>query len=429
MNMQMAFINDWQAKLNDSYAEFAKLVPDAPDIDLNHGIVATAIIWPILELLQEFDDEAMQAVQKIVGKDDAKQIFKYVQNWSDNRLLTSRELSELAKGDNALQAVLSLLIKHFDAWEHFPKHLATSIANSQGQGDVFNLTEQIKAGMVNIGGVANIQNQTVTIQMIMSQTDQNEAHHTIDFFPFEPETVEVPAGLFWMGSEPGEDVSEWEFPKTQIELLSYRIGKYPVTNEQYRVFVQSTGQQVAPVSGWEGTNPPKNKLNYPIVGVTWYDALAYCEWLTEQTGRKYMLPSEAEWEKAAGGIDGRIYPWGNDWNTDFCNCGNSQVTPVDKFPKGVSPVGCHDMIGNVREWTSTIWGIMRPYPDPQFFYPWADDGRDSIGAGKFLYRVYRGGAASDHINQLRCRARAAFSPEYPGSPGKWHGFRVVIKHE
>ena len=244
--------------------------------------------------------------------------------------------------------------------------------------------------------------------------------------PFEPDTVEIPAGLFWMGREPGEGATEWESPRHQIELPAYQIGKFPVTNKQYEEFVRDTQPEAIPPT-WQNQKPARNKLNHPVKGVTWYDALAYCQWLTKQTKgeRKYTLPSEAQWEKAARGVDGWLYPWGNAWDANRCNHGRDQTTPVDKYP-AQSKWGVFDMIGNVREWTSTIWGVVRPRPDLKYCYPWDKDGRDNPEAGCFLYRVYRGGGAADDEKFLTCSARAAYSPLYPGPPGNWHGFRVVI---
>jgi formylglycine-generating enzyme required for sulfatase activity len=262
--------------------------------------------------------------------------------------------------------------------------------------------------------------------------------------PFEPETVEIPAGPFLMGREPGKGATKWESPQEQIkELPAFRIGKYPVTNKQYEEFVLQTKPRSLPID-WEDKKLLPDKEHHPVRGVTWYDALAYCEWLTDQTKaqaeetgqpRIYTLPSEAQWEKAARGTDGQLYPWGDEWDPTRCNHKRNETTPVtappdwDKpnFRKGGSPFGCYDMVGNVREWTSTIWGIMRPEPGPKFSYPWQEDGRDDLEAGCYLYRVYRGGGAADDQEFLTCSARAGYAPLHPGPPGNGHGFRVVVK--
>ncbi len=244
---------------------------------------------------------------------------------------------------------------------------------------------------------------------------------------FEPETTYIPAGPFLMGSPEGKDVVAYETPQHEVHLPAYRIGRYPVTNEQYEEFIRQTGRIVPPEAGWEAQTPPSNKLDHPVSGVTWYDALAYCQWLSEQTGRQYSLPSEAQWEKAARGTDGRTYPWGNHWAPDRCNHSGPGTTPVDAYPpQGV--YGCYDMIGNAREWTSSLWGKRMCAPDPAYVYPWIDDGRrDDLEAGSHTWRVYRGGAYGDATASLRCSARGGFDPRKPGPRGKRHGFRVALR--
>jgi len=253
-----------------------------------------------------------------------------------------------------------------------------------------------------------------------------DAAPVIEMKHFEPETVYIPSGPFLMGGQEGKGVPAYETPQHGVDLLAYWIGKYPVTNEQYAEFVRQTGRMVAPESGWDGQTPPDDKLKHPITGVTWYDALAYCEWLTEQTGRRYSLPSEAQWEKAARGTDGRIYPWGDEWDPNHCNHGSNQTVPVDAYP-AQTVHGCYDMVGNVREWTSTLWGDKLRQPDPKFHYPWANDHREDLTASSYILRVHRGGAAADRIEKLRCSARGAYFPDKPGPPRKRHGFRVVLK--
>ena len=182
--------------------------------------------------------------------------------------------------------------------------------------------------------------------------------------PFEPETVLIPGGPFLMGSEPGPGVPEHETPQHEVDLPAYRIAKYPVSNAQYAEFVTQAGVAVAPEAGWTlaavGQVPPPGQEHHPAVGVSWDEATAYCRWLSERTGRPYRLPSEAEWEKAARGADGRRYPWGDDFDAARCNGVSSDLggtMPVGSFsPMGDSSCGCADMAGNVWEWTNTRWG-------------------------------------------------------------------------
>jgi formylglycine-generating enzyme required for sulfatase activity len=269
--------------------------------------------------------------------------------------------------------------------------------------------------------------RSLLIASNVEQVDLDEVKLEIPPLPYEPQTLLIPAGPFLLGSPPGEDVPAYETPQHEVNLPAYRIGQYPVTNEQYAEFIRQTRRLVAPETGWEGLTPPADQLKYPVMGVTWHEALAYCDWLSQQTSRLYALPSEAEWEKAARGTDGRLYPWGNDWEAGRCNHGGDQTTPVDAYPPQ-SESGCYDMVGNVREWTSSLWGEKRLEPDSHFRYPWVNDRRrDDLTAPNHIYRVYRGGAFSDRITQLRCSARNGYAPDKPGPPYKRHGFRVVLK--
>ena len=167
----------------------------------------------------------------------------------------------------------------------------------------------------------------------------------------EPVWVEVPAGEFWMGSEKGGDN---ERPVHRVFLESFLIARVPVTNAQYRFFVDAAGHK--PPDHWEDGRVPPGLEGHPVVGVTWHDAMAYCRWLAEVVGKSVTLPSEAQWEKAARGSDDqREYPWEGDWIDGYCNTselGLGGTTPVGIFPEGVSPYGCLDMAGNVWEWTS-----------------------------------------------------------------------------
>lgn len=240
--------------------------------------------------------------------------------------------------------------------------------------------------------------------------------------PYEPETVLIPAGPFLMGSDFGDDIPLEETPQHEVELPAYRIGLYPVTNQQYAEFIKQTNRPSPKKAGWLGQTPPRKKLDHPVVAVSWYDALAYCHWLTEKTGRLYRLPSEAEWEKAARGPEGRIYPWGNAWEAGRCHHNGVDTAPVTDHPQGQSPYGCYEMIGNVWEWTSTLWGPN--WQESDFAYPYtSDDGREDGQADSSVYRIFRGGSFSDELIQLRCSARRWYAPEHAD---KNRGFRVVL---
>ena len=240
-----------------------------------------------------------------------------------------------------------------------------------------------------------------------------------------PEMVSVPAGPFLMGTRQ-EDIStlvkkyggeaegyEREVPQHEVNLPVFEIGKYPVTNREYQAFVRGAGYR--PPSRWDGDEYPSGQGDHPVVSVSWRDAVAYCRWLTEQTDQLYRLPTEAEWEKAARGSDGRQYPWGDGFDPAKCNSGEGVpggTTPVGQYPEGASPYGILDMAGNVWEWCSTLY---KPYPyDP-------GDGRENpeSPAG----RVLRGGSFNDDQGSVRCACRFGGYP-YPRDVGV--GLRVMV---
>lgn len=189
--------------------------------------------------------------------------------------------------------------------------------------------------------------------------------------------VRVPAGWFTMGiagdyrpagemDQDVEDVLGWSRPQRRVYLEGFWIDPYPVTKAQYREFLDAASDYGVPTDNTEicpdspcnwdpirRTYPP-GTADFPVVLVSWYDALAYCDW----AGKR--LPTEAQWEKAARGTDGRPFPWGDD--PDFAKYGQfhlerdipyspvEEMCPVGAFPQGVSPFGCYDMLGNVDEW-------------------------------------------------------------------------------
>jgi formylglycine-generating enzyme required for sulfatase activity len=208
-------------------------------------------------------------------------------------------------------------------------------------------------------------------------------------------------------------------------LPTYYVSRYPVTVAQFRAFVEDSGYRVDERS----LNDPDN---HPVRWVRWDDAVAYCRWLTKKLrdvggvseplrtwlqdeGYQVRLPSEAEWEKAARGTDGRRYPWGADLDSNKANyrdTGIGDTSAVGCFPGGMSPYGVEEMSGNVWEWTRSLW---KDYPyDPT-------DGREDPDAKD--NRVLRGGSWRPHRRCARCAYRSwdlpvGFSPDL--------GFRVVV---
>ncbi len=274
----------------------------------------------------------------------------------------------------------------------------------------------------------------------------------------EPELVKIPAGEFFMGSTP-EEIEELlkRFPKTEKELLEreipqhkvylpeYFIGKYPVPNKEFAVFVKEAGYKTTAEeqgsgfvfvpefkevksANWQHPFGPDsnidNKPDHPVVQVSWYDAVEYCQWLSKKTSKKYRLPTEAEWEKAARGTDKRIFPWGNDWNPKICNVEYriKDTTPVGKFsPQSDSPYGCADMCGNVFEWTSTTIGSLKPWPAKYKYLYNPNDGRENMNLK--TRRVGRGGSYSR--SEVYCRTAFRFA-DPPSDRYSAQGFRAVL---
>src|SRR5258706_2487213 len=233
---------------------------------------------------------------------------------------------------------------------------------------------------------------------------------------FEPQMAKIPAGKFLMGStidqasqavKDGAD-KDWvadELPQHEVELSEYYIGKYPVTNLEYQVFLREINIKSPP--GWEGYNYPNEKGDHPVVNISWNDAKSFCDWLSKKTGKSYRLPTEAEWEKASRGTDGRIWPWGNEFdpknaNTLEANLGG-RTSPVGQFsPQGDSPDGCADMIGNIWEWCSD-W-----YDRNDYMRRITSIVKDPIGPDNGQTHILRGGSFGTSRAGNRCADRIQF---------------------
>jgi formylglycine-generating enzyme required for sulfatase activity len=242
--------------------------------------------------------------------------------------------------------------------------------------------------------------------------------------------IHILAGKFIMGSE--ENLIER--PQHELDLpYDYWIAKYPVTVAQYRAFVEANGNKVGNHESLCGI------ANHPVVFVTWHDALSYCGWLSgqlEQLAKELVskgnsttfwqglangklrvsLPSEAEWEKAARGTDGRDYPWNDNFDPNKANTyetGIGYTNAVGAFPNGQSPFGALDISGNVGEWTRTISGFDYPYE--------MKDGREDLYSDSA--RILRGGCFYFHAKDARCAAR---SHEQPHFSFRYDGFRAIV---
>ena len=172
---------------------------------------------------------------------------------------------------------------------------------------------------------------------------QANALLTSDQWKILDSMVLIPAGPFAMGTDL-KNADAQSHPQHIVDLKAYRIDKYLVTNAQYARFIAATGHR--PPSDWSDGKPQLGTLLLPVTLVNWYDATAYAKW----AGKR--LPTEAEWEKAARGTDGRRWPWGNEMDPErlntYYNVGSA--SSVTTYDKGVSPYGVYDMAGNVDEW-------------------------------------------------------------------------------
>jgi len=303
--------------------------------------------------------------------------------------------------------------------------------------------------------------------------------------------VEVPEGPFMMGSlKDDAEAYDAEQPRHTVTLPKFYIGRYPITNAQYRPFVEGDGYancdywtaegwawrngaepDLSPLDDWPDEDfkrryakwlanrtPEKRSAPYwwddpewglpnrPVVGICWYEAVAYTRWLAQRVQAagglhvwreggleeiplsaqtfEVCLPSEAEWEKAARGTEGRTWAWGDTWETECANTeksGLEQTSAVGLFPGGSSPYGALDMTGNVWEWTRSLWGRCS-VRTPEYRYPYvADDGRESLEGP--VVPVLRGGSWISSERFARCAYRIRNFPEYfDGSDG----FRVVV---
>ncbi|MCX6030948.1 MAG: SUMF1/EgtB/PvdO family nonheme iron enzyme [Chloroflexi bacterium] len=296
-----------------------------------------------------------------------------------------------------------------------------------------------------------------------------------------PDFVPIPAGVFWMGSDDAEVArlkretdNDWsrETPRHQVELATFELARFPTTHAMFERFIAAGGYAEAgwweeaitagrwrdgKVTAWDGKRDRPAYwddshyagLNQPVVGVTWYEAAAYCRWLTAtlNDGYTYRLPTEAEWERAArgptptpspspaaagegslpspvatgegSGMGANRYPWGDAWLDDHCNSKElrlERATPVGIFPHGASPEGVLDLAGNVWEWCSD-WHAADAYrqragritPNP-------------TGPRTGDFKVLRGGSWYNDRNVVRCASR---NWNYPDDRGDGNGFRVA----
>ena len=245
--------------------------------------------------------------------------------------------------------------------------------------------------------------------------------------PAHDEMVRVPAGSFIMGSDKKVDHNAYrpEFPQRNVYVDAFEIDKFEVTTVQFLKFVLATNRP--PLIDWQydGGNFQETMVNHPVMHVSWFDADAYCKW----AGKR--LPTSAEWEKAARGEDGRIYPWGNEpaglSRANFGRTGLSgpvrdrperlllypPIISVDKYENAVSPYGVFQMAGNVAEWTADWY-------DPDYYKNAPN--RNPKGPEKGTQKAFRGGGWIDSTPSVRPAQRNGADPN---TKMNWLGFRCA----
>ena len=221
--------------------------------------------------------------------------------------------------------------------------------------------------------------------------------------PQEGSMAVVPAGEFMMGSPTGDSDEQ---PAHKVHVDAFSMDKYEVTVGQYAVFLQAKG--IDPPSDWKTMNQPAHQKR-PVANVDWADAFAFCKW----AGKR--LPTEAEWEKAARGTDGRLYPWGNDPPTPLhANFGKPDwnnhgvLAPIGTFEDGKSPYGIYDMAGNVWEWVNDWY---------DYNYYKTSPSQNPTGPSTGGTKVIRGGSWYSNPRAMRSANRSLITPTDQGLNG------------
>ncbi len=230
--------------------------------------------------------------------------------------------------------------------------------------------------------------------------------------------IKIPAGSFLFGSNRKKDkhAKDHEPDQREYSLPTFHLAQYPVTYAQYEVFVQDKGYE-NPLywtqAGWQWKGNKKHPenywqypkwhlSNYPVIGVTWYEATAFCRWFSSKCGLEVRLPTETEFEKAARGTTDWIYPYGDGFEATRINTSEANLkhtSAVGVFPQGASPYGVMDLAGNVWEWSLSLWST-----------PYQHMTSDTIEWDGFAPRVIRGGSWYRNNDAARISSRSYFSP-------------------
>ena len=220
-------------------------------------------------------------------------------------------------------------------------------------------------------------------------------------------TAPPPGTLYVTGAMLELGGSDPTVPAQRVSVDSFFISETEVTNQQYQDFVKQTGHRGP--AGWKDGEYPLGAANEPVTGVSWQDAVEYCEWLSSKLGETVRLPAEAEWELAARGPQGLKFPWGNEWDDRAAASEKKQgfVHAVKSYPVGRSPCGAYDMAGNVWEWVGDVREPAEKTATPE----------------NTRNRVIKGGAANEQPELITGTSRNLVPKDYAGS---FVGFRYVV---
>jgi len=225
----------------------------------------------------------------------------------------------------------------------------------------------------------------------------------------EPEMFIIPAGDFLMGGDSG---AANERPVHRVFVDEFAIGRFAVTNRFYQVFIEASGYQ--PPQGWN--DPRFNHPDQPVTSVSWFDATAYCEWLSSRTGKPYRLPTEAEWERAArGGLEGKLYTWGDEAPQLQPNYAELWLNGPERVgQRAPNGFGLHDISENVHEWCSD-WFAENYYAN--------SPSKNPPGPKTGTRRASRGGSWRHQIKITRVAARSSIPPDLKYTD---YGFRCAM---
>lgn len=400
LGVNRADFNAWQVLARIAPRNFLDQIRERlEDLDLRHKFLMDAIKWSL-------------------GEESLNATFQQYDSWRLKRVLR-----DLAFGESFDPQVL-------DAFVHLT---APPQAEELVKVKPVEKGAEIPSGLDEVTlDVASIKQEVVT-RGVKIEAVEAGARGRIEVFTFgEMPFVRIPAGKFLMGSKDDNELAfDRERPQHTQELPEYYIARYPVSNTNFARFIEETeyvtvAESVGSGSVYDGKSwndvkganwkyplgPGKESIDkllvHPVVQLSWHDAQKFAEWMNENFqgdlpgGYNFTLPTEAQWEKAARGEYGNEWPWGNEFDQSRCNSyegGKDSTTPVDAYPSGASPYGVMDMVGNILEWTHTLY---KEYPYK------ADDGREIENeTGSY---VIRGGSFSDYHRFARCAFRGNYDP-------------------